>query len=59
MRTALVTDLSFAGVDGVPDTLPAPGAVNEHPDAPAVRIDQDVVAWRKTFAPPARRGASL
>ncbi|MFH8369581.1 GlxA family transcriptional regulator [Streptomyces sp. NPDC018031] len=55
----LVTDLAFAEVDGVLDTLLVPGAVDLRPDGPVARIDQDVVAWLKTAAPLARRVASV
>ncbi|MFJ9645499.1 GlxA family transcriptional regulator [Streptomyces sp. NPDC004244] len=55
----LVTDLAFADVDGVLDTLLVPGAVDLHPDGPVARIDPDVVAWIKTAAPLARRVASV
>lgn len=55
----LVTDLSFAEVDGALDTLVVPGAVALGPDGPVARIDQDVVAWLRTTAPLARRVASV
>lgn len=55
----LVTDLSFAEVDGVLDTLLVPGAVDLHPGGPVARIDRDVVAWLKEAAPLARRVASV
>ncbi|WP_214318178.1 GlxA family transcriptional regulator [Nonomuraea sediminis] len=55
----LVTDLSFAEVDGVLDTLLVPGAVDLHPAGPVARIDRDVVAWLKEAAPLARRVASV
>ncbi|UQW99539.1 DJ-1/PfpI family protein [Streptomyces sp. RerS4] len=55
----LVTDLSFAEVDGVLDTLLVPGAVDPHPDGPVARIDRDVVEWLKVTAPLARRVASV
>ncbi|MEU2392286.1 helix-turn-helix domain-containing protein [Streptomyces sp. NPDC007369] len=55
----LVTDLTFAEVDGVLDTLLVPGAVDLHPGGPVARIDRDVVAWLRTAAPLARRVASV
>ncbi|MEU6862375.1 DJ-1/PfpI family protein [Streptomyces sp. NPDC046876] len=55
----LVTDLTFAEVEGVLDTLLVPGAVDLHPDGPVARIDPDVVAWLQAAAPTARRVASV
>ncbi|MEW2418666.1 DJ-1/PfpI family protein [Streptomyces sp. NPDC046866] len=55
----LVTDLTFAEVEGVVDTLLVPGAVDLHPDGPVARIDPDVVAWLQATAPTARRVASV
>ncbi|MEU8774214.1 DJ-1/PfpI family protein [Streptomyces sp. NPDC048606] len=55
----LLTDLSFAEVDGVLDTLLVPGAVDPHPDGPVARIDREVVEWLRTAAPLARRVASV
>ncbi|MEU3771804.1 helix-turn-helix domain-containing protein [Streptomyces sp. NPDC032472] len=55
----LVTDLTFAEVEGVLDTLLVPGAVDLHPDGPVARIDPEVVAWLQAAAPTARRVASV
>ncbi|PBC70512.1 AraC family transcriptional regulator with amidase-like domain [Streptomyces sp. TLI_235] len=55
----LLTDLAFAEVDGVLDTLIVPGAVDLHDGVPLARIDRDVVAWLRTAAPSARRVASV
>ncbi|NGN65495.1 GlxA family transcriptional regulator [Streptomyces sp. A7024] len=55
----LVTDLAFAEVNGVLDTLLVPGAVDMHPEGPVPRIDQDVVAWVAKVAPAAKRVASV
>ncbi|MGW6709698.1 GlxA family transcriptional regulator, partial [Streptomyces sp. NPDC054956] len=55
----LLTDLSFAEVDGVLDTLLVPGAVDMLPEGPVARVDHEVVEWVRTTAPQARRVASV
>ncbi|MEV0245767.1 helix-turn-helix domain-containing protein [Nocardia sp. NPDC050712] len=55
----LLTDVSFAEVDGGIDTLIVPGAVATSPNGPVALIDHDVVAWLETVAPRVGRLASV
>ncbi|MEU8899539.1 helix-turn-helix domain-containing protein [Nocardia sp. NPDC048505] len=55
----LLTDVSFAELDGGIDTLIVPGAVEMSPAGAVALVDPDVVAWLTDIAPRVRRLASV
>ncbi|MEU1825892.1 helix-turn-helix domain-containing protein [Streptomyces abikoensis] len=55
----LVTDMGLGDVGTAVDTLLVPGAVDQGPDGPRARIDDDIVDWIRATAPHARRVASV